>query len=131
MTEKYNPDYHGMYSAQLDALGSEVIDPYPLVEDIGIKPVETMDQRIRRLIHSERLAMAAEKQGFDTEEEADDFEIDDDDELIPMSSYEAAFLASDETYKEEEPIAVQDSETPPVESSGEKTVSEPVKVNEK
>lgn len=71
--------------------GKEYPDPVPT------KPAVTLQQRasvlntIRDFVHSERLRQLADQEGFDTEEEANDFEVED--EYIPdHTPYEKHFF---------------------------------------
>lgn len=102
---KEKPDmtsYRGMYAAELDSLGREILDPYPLFEELEINKPMTTEERLKRFLLSEQLKRAAENSGFDTPEEANDFDIDDDDNLLPLSNYEF----EDTAFVEEEPKPV-------------------------
>lgn len=54
----------------------EYPDPSPIEIPAELKRPESMDQRIKRLVHSQIQAKAMEE-GFETFEEANDFEVDD------------------------------------------------------
>ncbi|UOF76960.1 hypothetical protein [Microviridae sp.] len=69
----------------LDERGWEVPDPTPVAWPAGVRRPETLTEQIRRLVRIEVSQRAAE-QGHETFEEADDFEMDDDDEF--RSPYE-------------------------------------------
>ena len=63
-------------------------DPIPFAPTAGIRPKETLEERMRRMIRDE-MSYAAEQQGMETFEEADDFDVDD--EGDPESMYEIPF----------------------------------------
>jgi hypothetical protein len=57
--------------------GLELPDPTPVAIPVHLRVPESMDSRIARIV-SHSLSKAAQEQGFETFEEADDFDIDDD-----------------------------------------------------
>lgn len=68
----------------LDGKGQLVPDPTPMAPPIGYKPQPDMMEMIR---HQVRMAsMEAERAGLETEDEADDFDVGDDQEI--RSPYE-------------------------------------------
>lgn len=73
--------------------GLEVPDPNPLEAPIGFKKPMSMNDRIRQMIRSEQLRMAADQSGMETFEEADDFDIGDD--YDPHSPFEEVFDPED------------------------------------
>lgn len=75
---------------RLNALGQEIIDPTPMAPPIGWKPQPSMIENIRNMVRSELLARAAEADGKETFEEADDFDIEDD-PADPNSPWENEF----------------------------------------
>lgn len=74
----------------LDEQGREIPDPQPIAIPSGFKQPETLAEQIRRLVRSEQMRSQADAQGFDTFEEAEDFDIDDD-MFDPSSPYEEVF----------------------------------------
>lgn len=56
----------------------ETPDPNPVRIPAGFKRPETLEEQIRRLVRSERFAVLAQEEGFETFDEADDFDVDDD-----------------------------------------------------
>lgn len=79
------------YAAKLKAKrqtpgGGELNDATPMAPPIGFTKQISLHDQMREMIRSERLRQEAEAQGMDTPEEADDFDIEDDDE--PLSAYE-------------------------------------------
>lgn len=77
----------------LDERGREIPDPTPIALPLGMGIPETLAQQIQRMVKSE-LSRQAEAQGHDSFEDADDFDVGDDDEL--RSPYEL----SDENFED-------------------------------
>jgi len=73
----------------LDHRGREKPDPTPIAPPIGYKKQPSLHDQIRAMVRSEKLRMEAEMAGFETFEEADDFDVGDD--LDPTSPYEEQF----------------------------------------
>lgn len=78
-----------MTKSELDEKGREKVDGVPLAPPIGYRKEVSQTERIRNMIRSEHLRMAAELAGKETFEEADDFDVGDD--LDPSSPYEVIF----------------------------------------
>jgi len=72
---------------QFDEFGRELPDPTPVTRKININAKVSTLQEMRRMYHLIR--HEAETQGFDTPEDADDFDIDD--EVEPASPFEHDF----------------------------------------
>lgn len=70
-------------------IGKEYPNPVPLEPPIGYIQQEPLHVQIRRMVLSERMAQEADAAGFDTPEEADDFDVDDD--YDPSSPWEEVF----------------------------------------
>lgn len=70
----------------LNKAGQEIPDPRPMSPALGRKPETTIRDYVATLVRSERLAQEAEAAGFETFEEANDFEVGDD--YFPDSQYE-------------------------------------------
>lgn len=80
--------------ATLDENGSEVLDPTPVAVPLRFQQkISTLDD-IRALVRKELSIVAASK-GFETFEEADDFDVGDFD---PTSPYELNFEQSNNEY---------------------------------
>lgn len=74
---------------RLNSRGEEIPDPQPVSIPIEMRRPETSDERIRRIIaHS--ASMEARRQGFESFEDADDFDIEDD-PIDPSTPYEQDF----------------------------------------
>lgn len=56
---------------------------------VGFKPAPSLADQIREMVRSERLAREAAEGGFETFEEADDFDVGDD--FDPRTPYEESF----------------------------------------
>lgn len=61
-----------------DELGREIPDPRPVEVPVGISKPESMNDMIRRLVRQEA-SRTAEEAGYESFEEADDFEVEDED----------------------------------------------------
>lgn len=75
--------------ARIDEQGREILDNTPVAMPAGFERPESIHDKIKRMIRSERLAQEAQQAGFETPEEADDFDIGDD--YDPRSPYELDF----------------------------------------
>jgi hypothetical protein len=73
----------------LDHNGHEIPDPTPMAPPVGYKRQPTLVEQIRNMIRSEKLAAEAQSAGFETFEEADDFDVEDD--YDPHSPFENDF----------------------------------------
>lgn len=69
--------------------GDEVLSPIPVAPPIGYRREPTMVERIRSMVRSEHMRLAALQAGAETFDEADDFEVGDD--YDPSSPYEEVF----------------------------------------
>lgn len=75
---------------RINEFGSEIVDPTPVAAPLQFTRPETQFEQIRRLIRSEQLAQEAAAAGFETPDEADDFEVGDD--FDPTTPYEEHFF---------------------------------------
>lgn len=75
--------------AQLNERGHEILDETPLAMPLGFKKPESLQSQIQRLVRNELSARAA-SEGHETFDEADDFDIEDDD-YDPRSPWELGF----------------------------------------
>lgn len=81
----------------LNERGHEVPDPTPVARPVRWSPPETLVEQIRRFVRNEFSQQAAAG-GFETFEEADDFDVDDD-HPDPQSQWE--LTADQEDYRPE------------------------------
>lgn len=79
--------------------GEEMPDPKPMEVPAGLKRPETMQERIRRLVKTE-LSQVAARQGMETLDEANDFEVEDDSAEDFMTNYEVHAMV-EETPREQ------------------------------
>lgn len=94
----------------------EKLDPTPVEAPFGYDHPPTLQDQIKMLVKNE-MSIAAEQEGYETWEEADDFEMDDyPDGEAPefLSKYEFDEMAPDTFFDEEEMRreAARKSETP-------------------
>lgn len=83
-------DPDGTIISDLDEAGAEVLDTTPMAPPIGFKPgSKTMMEIVREMVISEKLAQDARSAGYETFEEAEDFDVDDD--YDPHTPYENDF----------------------------------------
>lgn len=69
--------------------GAEILDGTPIAPPVGYFKQPSMVEHIRNMVRGELLRHAAQNQGFETFEEAEDFDVDDDPD--PHTPYEAIF----------------------------------------
>lgn len=113
-----------LVSSILDDDGKEINNPKPMESTIKFgKKHLSLEQRIARILH--KVSKEAELQGQETEEEANDFDIEDEDP-DPITSYEVEAMIDEvpasvqekmeiptETEKETEPTADPPPADPP------------------
>lgn len=75
---------------KMDELGREIPDPVPRAPPVGFRRELSMAERVRRMVRSETLALEAERAGYESFAEADDFDVDDE-MADPETPYEALF----------------------------------------
>jgi len=73
---------------KFDGEGREIMDPTPIAPPLGYKRSKSISEQIREMVRSEKLRQEAEAEGYESFEDADDFEIGDFD---PRSPYEEVF----------------------------------------
>lgn len=97
----------------LDSSGAEILDSTPMQPPIGYNPQPSMFDVMRKMIadHQRELAEA----GFETPEEADDFDVDDD--FDPTSPYEHDFDPPADPSKVP-PVASGEVQDPPSDGPG-------------
>lgn len=103
------------FKVTFNARNEEILDPTPLALPAGMKKPESLHDQIRRLIKSERLQQALSAQGYETEEEANDFDVGDD--YDPSTPYEEQFHGEfdqiSEAVKAERKLAEKKRNAPP------------------
>lgn len=78
----------GLRPVVLDERGRERLDPTPMAPPVGWKPTPSMVEIMRAQIRNE-LSQAADQEGFETWDEANDFDVQDD--FDPSTPYEEMF----------------------------------------
>lgn len=100
----------------LDARGSEVVSSTPMQPPLGYNPQPSMFDVMRKMISDHQKAL--ESAGYETPEEADDFDVDDD--FDPSSPYEHSFDPPADPAKlpPEVPAAPEKAANPPADGPG-------------
>lgn len=91
LREKFgSPGVHDKVSGEVlqDELGREVLDPTPVAPPVGYKKQPSMVEVVRDMVRSERLKLEAEAAGYESFEEADDFDVADAEGEMPPSKWE-------------------------------------------
>lgn len=70
---------------EYNELGQELPDPTPVAVPLKFQRQETLDEKIRRFMRNAQIQRDLSLAGFETEEEANDFDVDDDEVYIPTS----------------------------------------------
>jgi len=65
----------------------------PMAIALRVTQRDNLGERVRELVRSERMALMAMQQGYETFEEADDFDVDEED-FDPQTPYEEIFEGS-------------------------------------
>lgn len=66
----------------------EVVSPVPHAPSVRVQKTRSLDDRLRDIVRSEQAAQLARAAGYETEEEANDFDVGDDDQYMPGSPHE-------------------------------------------
>lgn len=74
-----------------DYRGRELLDSTPMAPPVGYKKQPSMVEIIRNMVRSERLKSEAEAAGKESFEDADNFEVADDEGELPRSTFENEF----------------------------------------
>lgn len=72
-----------------DEHGREIVDDRPVEMPLGFKRPESLTEQIQRLVRG-HLSRVAEQAGFESFEEAEDFDVEDDD-IEPRTPFETEF----------------------------------------
>lgn len=78
------------------ARGAEILDTTPVEVPLHYRRPETLEEKLKRVVHNE-LSMAASARDMETFEESDDFDVEDDQDTLP-SKYEMTDM------QEEQPL---------------------------
>lgn len=71
-----------MKKCKHDDAGFEIPDPTPVAVPVGFRREPTIQEMIAQFVRSEQLRQHAQQAGFETLEEADDFDVDEDPEMV-------------------------------------------------
>lgn len=100
---------------QFDELGREIPDPRPLAVAPGTCQPESIQSMLERLVRN-HLSRQAVDEGNESFDEANDFEVDDEDFDDPLTKYEEMGLevveSEDPPGSSGEPLSVSPSEAP-------------------
>lgn len=88
---------------RLDGKGREILDPVPIAPPVGYVKQPSLAEQMRAMIRSENLRAHAEQQGFETFEEADDFDVGEDVDVVMQSPYEFEEHFDPELHSEDAP----------------------------
>lgn len=77
---------------EYNELGQELPDPTPIEVPLKFRRQETLDEKIRRFMRSEQIQRDIAMAGYETEQEANDFDIGDQDDIYMPTSHELAGL---------------------------------------
>lgn len=80
------PHQKSAQDSYLDPRGREMPSPLSIAPPIGYKRTPSLSDQIRQIVISEKLAQEARTQGYESFEEADDFDVPDED--VPVSAFE-------------------------------------------
>lgn len=75
--------------------GKEYLDDTPVTVPAGFRKPPSIHDMIKSYIRSERFAEKMKEQGLETEEEANDFEVEEDEDVL-ITRHEFAAMAGDE-----------------------------------
>lgn len=76
---------------KLTAAGNEILDTTPIAIPLGFRKPKSITEQIAEFVNNERIRQSLDAAGYETFEDAEDFEIGDDYESLPDSKYEADF----------------------------------------
>lgn len=103
------------YSARHPVTGHELPNPNPVEVDVSLNKPECLEDRIKRIMSvSSRIAAM---NGFETAEEADDFDVEEVFERGPVSPFEMVDHFVDMTPEQPKPQPEVPAEEPPATSS--------------
>lgn len=79
---------------RFDEEGREVFERGPVEVPVGFRRPETLAEQVRRLVRNQ-FSMVAAVQGQETFEEANDFDVEEDDAELRLTGYEITDLQAD------------------------------------
>lgn len=81
--------------AKYNELGQEIPDPTPVAMPVGYEFPESLDSIVSRMVRG-RIERVAQSEGFESEVEANDFDVQNEDEGLELSKYQ--YQAMEEEY---------------------------------
>lgn len=111
-------DYYARQEKRGFVGSRQKVSSVPMAPPVGYKKQPSMVDIIREQVRSHHLAVAAEQAGMETFEEADDFDVGDPDDALPLSEYEAIFEPPAEAVSSERPEAAPTPPEPPPPAPG-------------
>lgn len=103
-----------------DERGREIPDPTPVEVPLRFRGQESTDERIRRIIR-ETISRQAAESGWESFDDANDFEVDEDPD--PVSQYELTDMQEERGFDEptaSAPVDSGNSARPPTSGSGDR-----------
>ena len=80
-----------MKQDRLDEEGREILDPNPMEVPVGFDRPETLQETIQRIMRTSEAVAEARRAAFETAEEADDFDIPEDETFDPETPFEQVY----------------------------------------
>lgn len=90
----------------------ELPDPTPMAPPIGYKAEPTLSDMIRSMVRREQFNLEVSRAGFETFDEAEDFDIEDD-PVDPLTPYERVFEPPPAKPLVQEPVAPERASSDP------------------
>lgn len=94
--------------AKYDERGREIPDRTPIEVPLHLRTPEDETIKMARMVTQE-LSRQSNTKGFESEQEAHDFDIEDDEDIFPTSNFEVHEMT--EEYLPQEPMAPETEET--------------------
>lgn len=107
--------------------GKEYPNPKPMVMKVGFRKPETLAEEVARIMKSSRMMQKIYEEGYETIDDASDFEMDDD--LPPLTPYEVQSMQPEyyEGVESETPVKGNEAPAGSPENPGAPVVEEPKK----
>lgn len=101
-----------LFRAKLDDRGHELVSDKPVALPVGFERPPSIHEQIRQAIRQERFNQHIAQQGLETEEEANDFDIMDDDDFDSVSPYEVMEMVEEMPVEVAKELEEGDQEPP-------------------
>ena len=103
LTQKQFDKLKKLDKAIIDEHGREILNPVPAKFPAQLQRPTSTIELMKRVVRQE-LAISAQKQGFESFEDADDFDVPDDFDVEALTQYEMSDLEEEMVYKTQEQI---------------------------